>query len=107
MLVSRWFAIPTAAISPGCEAGITECFYGYSYLCTPYFSRVVFNPARLGKNLLYLLLSETENSGVVIEDNRANAGRARIKSKDVRHMSGVYRDCQIEGRVSAGRAQSA
>ena len=71
----------------GSNTGITDRFDGHRYLRTPYFLRVVFYPAWLGKNLLYLLLSETKNSGIVIEDNRANAGRARIKSKDVRHRS--------------------
>src|SRR5579862_6261997 len=74
-------------------------------LAGPNFTRVMLDPSRLWKNLSKLLLGHASNCAILIENNRARAGRALIQSQNEGHnkLRCKTRRCPVPSQSSAWR----
>ncbi len=67
------------------QSGFAERFGRGVQLRGPNLRRIVFHPARLGKNLAKLLLCQGNDTPAVVEHHGARAGGALVQGQDVFH----------------------
>jgi hypothetical protein len=67
----------------GLNADAGKGFVGNPNLRRPDLIRIVFDPTRLGKDLLEFLLSEGEYVALAIENNSAGTGGALVECKNI------------------------
>jgi len=67
----------------GGKIGARKRLVGRSALAGPDFHGVVLDPARLGVDLLKILLGEGDDAGVAVEDDGAGAGSSLVEGENV------------------------
>ena len=77
--VSRWLVMPSAAMSSPAGAGLLDRLVDHLLAARPDLLRIVLDPARLGIDLLVLLLRHRDDLARVVEDHRPRAGRPLIQ----------------------------
>ena len=86
-VVSRWFVMPMAARSPADRLCLLERPGDHLLTAGPDLGGVVLDPARLGEDLLVLLLVDAHHVAAVVEDHESRARRALVERADVvRHV---------------------